>query len=73
MSINLVQEILRRQLPKILGLQDMSLGIYGKFTCHKDELFMIITIVSDCSRQLSPDSSRRKGEGKYSGNLGLLD
>ena len=73
MSINLVQEILRRQLPKILGLQDMSLGIYGKFTCHKDELFTIITIVPDCSRYLSPDSSRRKGEGKHYVNLGLLD
>ena len=42
LSINLAQEILRKQFPKILGLQDMSLGMLRKFTSHKDEFIQIV-------------------------------
>ena len=42
LSINLPQEILRKQFPKILGLQDTFLGILKKFTSHKDEFIQIV-------------------------------
>ena len=41
LSINLAHEILQRQLPKILELEDTSLGIFEKFTNHKDEFIQI--------------------------------
>ena len=42
LSINLAQEILRKQFPKILELQDTSPGILRKFTSHKDEFIQIV-------------------------------
>ena len=42
LSINLAQEILRRQFPKILGLQDTSFEIFGKFTSNMDEFIQIV-------------------------------
>ena len=42
LSINLAQEILRKKFPKILGLQDTSLGILRKFASHKDEFIQIV-------------------------------
>ena len=34
--------MLRRQFPKILGLQDTYFGIFEKFTSHKDEFIQIV-------------------------------
>ena len=34
--------MLQRQLPKILGLQDKSFGIFEKFTSQKDEFIQIV-------------------------------
>ena len=42
LSINVAQEILRRQFPEISGLEYTSLGIFGKFTRHKDEFIQIV-------------------------------
>ena len=42
LSINLAQEILRKQFPKIVGLQDTSLGMLTKFTSNKDEFIQIV-------------------------------
>ena len=42
LPINLAQEILRRQFLEISGLEDTSLGIFGKFTSHKDEFVQIV-------------------------------
>ena len=39
--MNLVHEISQRQLPEILELEDTSLGIFEKFTSHKDEFIQI--------------------------------
>ena len=41
-SINLAQEILRRQFSEISGLEDTSFGIFGKFRSHKDEFIQIV-------------------------------
>ena len=37
LQIYLAQEILRRHFAEILGLEDTSLRIFGKFTSHEDE------------------------------------
>ena len=42
LSINLAQELLRRLFPEISELEDTSLGIFGKFTSHKDEFIQIV-------------------------------
>ena len=42
LSINLAQEILRRRFPEISELEDMPIGIFGKFTSHKDGFIQIV-------------------------------
>ena len=39
LQIYLAQEILRRHFTEILGLEDTSLRIFGKFTSHEDEFW----------------------------------